>query len=71
MRVRWEVIMLFCHSCIFVVMEDERSFAPCPPIVSFHPASIVFRRNILVSRGYFMMNWEERGVRNHIEAERW
>ncbi len=62
--------MLFCQGCIFEVNDDVRSFVPWPPRVSFHPESIVFRRNILVVRGCFIRYWEDRGVRNHMEADR-
>jgi hypothetical protein len=61
---------LFCHSWVFDDREKVIAFMPCPPRVSFHPESIVFRRYPLVTRGYFIRNCEDKGVRNHIVAER-
>lgn len=62
------MIMFFCHSWNLVEEVESMYWTPFPPRISFHPWSLVFRSRWLRDRGQAIVNWEDSGVRNHMEV---
>lgn len=54
-----------------ILLDVSRSelIVPWPLLISAHPWSIDLREVCADIRGYFSVNWVDKGVRNHIEQE--